>query len=112
MRMNGILLALFWIMRTFLLGRDLLIFYSSIHDALCVMRALFQKRFIIPGGGAPEAEIAYRLNEAAKSAVGVNSICFRAFADAMEVIPATLAENSGVHPIALVTELVRFSFSL
>jgi T-complex protein 1 subunit delta len=35
----------------------------SIHDALCVMRALYQKRFLVPGGGAPEAEAAYQLGK-------------------------------------------------
>jgi T-complex protein 1 subunit delta len=35
----------------------------SIHDALCVMRALYQKRFLVPGGGAPEAESAYQLGK-------------------------------------------------
>jgi len=77
----------------------------SIHDALCVMRALYQKRFLVPGGGAPEAEAAYQLGKAALEAPGCFPLCFRAFAEAMEVIPSTLAENSGMHPISLVTEL-------
>ena len=77
----------------------------SIHDALCVVRSLVKKKAIIPGGGAPEIEIARRLQEYARTLVGVESYCIRAYADALEVIPYTLAENAGMSPISLVTEL-------
>jgi len=77
----------------------------SLHDALCVVRCMYQKRALIPGGGAGEMEVSYRLSEMAKGMTGVDGICIRAFAEALEVIPATLAENSGLHPIGFVTEL-------
>jgi T-complex protein 1 subunit delta len=77
----------------------------SIHDALCVVRSLVKKRFMIAGGGAPEAECALRLTEWAKTLTGVQSYCVRAFAEALEIIPYTLAENAGINPIRLVTEL-------
>jgi len=77
----------------------------SLHDALCVVRCLMQKRAIIAGGGAPEMEIAYRLTEWAKTLTGMDAYCVRAFAEALEVIPYTLAENAGLNPIQLVTEL-------
>ena len=35
----------------------------------------------------------------------MESYCIRAFADAMEVIPSTLAEDAGLNPISTVTEL-------
>lgn len=57
------------------------------------------------GGGAPEMEISVRLRELAATAPGVDSYCWRAFADALEIIPYTLAENAGLSPIATVTEL-------
>ena len=41
----------------------------------------------------------------AMSLTGAESICFRAFADALEVIPTTLAENAGLNSIKVVTEL-------
>ncbi|KAJ1997007.1 T-complex protein 1 subunit delta, partial [Coemansia thaxteri] len=50
-------------------------------------------------------EISQRLSELAKSQPGFQSICFQAFAEAVEVIPTTLAENSGLSPISIVTEL-------
>lgn len=35
----------------------------------------------------------------------MEAYCFQAYADALEVIPTTLAENAGLNPIAIVTEL-------
>jgi T-complex protein 1 subunit delta len=77
----------------------------SLHDALCVVRSLDKKRFLIAGGGAPEIEIALQLGAWAKTLTGMHAVCVRAFADACEVIPYTLAENAGMNPIAIVTEL-------
>ena len=36
---------------------------------------------------------------------GMEAYCFQAFAEALEIIPTTLAENAGLNPIAIVTEL-------
>lgn len=77
----------------------------SVHDALCVVRALVKKRYMIAGGGAPEAEVALRLTDWAKTLTGVRSYCIRAFAEALEIIPYTLAENAGLNAIRIVTEL-------
>merc|ERR1711988_1759999 len=77
----------------------------SIHDALCVLRCLVKKRFLTPGGGAPEIEVAHQLHHWAKTLPGIESYCVSAFADAMEVIPYTLAENAGLDAINIVTEL-------
>ena len=75
----------------------------SLHDALCVVRSLVKKRFLICGGGASEIEISLRLSEYARTLEGMASYCVRAFAEAMEVIPFTLAENAGLHPIGIIT---------
>jgi T-complex protein 1 subunit delta len=77
----------------------------SIHDALCVIRCLVKKRATIAGGGAPEIEVALRLSEYANTLIGSESYCTKAFAEALEVIPFTLAENAGLNPISTVTEL-------
>lgn len=74
-------------------------------DALCVVRSIVKRRSILPGGGAPEIEIATRLHEISTSVTGLKAYCFRAFAEAMEIIPYTLAENAGLNPINIVTEL-------
>ena len=62
-------------------------------------------RALIAGGGAPEIELSLRLMEHANTATGVEQYCFRQFAEALEIIPFTLAENAGLNPIATVTEL-------
>lgn len=77
----------------------------SLHDALCVVRCLVKRRAQISGGGAPEIEMALQLAAHANTLDGVDAYCFRAFAEALEVIPSTLAENAGLNPIATVTEL-------
>merc|ERR1719309_1494495 len=77
----------------------------SIHDALCVIRCLVKKRALIAGGGAPEIELAVRLAEYSRTLAGMEAYCVRAYADAREVIPSTLAENAGLNPISTVTEL-------
>jgi T-complex protein 1 subunit delta len=77
----------------------------SLHDALCVVRCLVKKKALIAGGGAPEVEIAQQLAKQARELTGTEAICWKAFADAMEVIPTTLAENAGLNSIKVVTEL-------
>ena len=58
----------------------------SIHDALCVVRSLVKKRYMIAGGGAPEAEVALRLTEWSKTLTGVRSYCARAFAEVRYIV--------------------------
>ena len=77
----------------------------SLHDALCVIRCLVKKRALIAGGGAPEIAIANALSAQSRSLTGTEAICWKAFADAMEVIPTTLAENAGLNSIRVVTDL-------
>jgi len=77
----------------------------SLHDALCVLRCLVKKRFLTPGGGAPEMQLSYTLSKWANTLGGMHSYCVRAFAEAMEVVPYTLAENAGLDAIQVVTEL-------
>ena len=77
----------------------------SLHDALCVMRSIIKRKAMVPGGSAPETEIAVKLTELANKTQGFKSYCFKAFADALEVIPYTLAENTGLKPVEIVTEL-------
>lgn len=62
-------------------------------------------RALIAGGGAPEIELAVRLSEYSRTLGGMEAYCVRAYADALEVIPSTLAENAGLNPISTVTEL-------
>ena len=77
----------------------------SLHDALCVVRCLVKRRALIPGGGAPEVHMARMLAQEAQGLPGVEAYNFYAFAEALEVVPTTLAENAGLNPISIVTEL-------
>ncbi|PWA43546.1 hypothetical protein CTI12_AA507350 [Artemisia annua] len=77
----------------------------SLHDALCVVRCLVNKKFLIAGGGAPEIELSRQLGAWSKVLHGMESYCVKSFAEALEVVPYTLAENAGLNPITIVTEL-------
>merc|ERR1719225_1945629 len=80
----------------------------SIHDALCVIRCLVKKRFLIAGGGAPETEVSRELMLYANTLAGADAYCFKQFADAMEVIPYTLAENV-VQPLLVSTSSITLA---
>lgn len=77
----------------------------SLHDALCVVRCLVKKRALIIGGGAPEIHVSRLLSQYAETLKGKEAYCYQAFAEALEIIPTTLAENAGLNPIGIVTEL-------
>jgi archaeal chaperonin len=77
----------------------------SIHDALCVVKDVVQEPKIVAGGGAPEIETARLLRDFAEKLAGRERLAVVAFADALEVIPITLAENSGMDPIDAISEM-------
>ena len=77
----------------------------SIHDALCVIRDVVEEPSIVAGGGAPEVELARRLRRYADTLTGRERLAVEAFADALEVIPTTLAENAGMDPIDAISEM-------
>jgi T-complex protein 1 subunit delta len=77
----------------------------SIHDALCVVRSLVKKRFLIAGGSAPEMEVAQKLAGYARTVGGITAVCIEQYAEALELIPYTLAENAGLQPVEIVTQL-------
>jgi len=71
----------------------------SMHDAIMVVKDVLEKPAIVAGGGAPEAEIASQLREYASKLSGREQLAVLKYADALEVIPLTLAENAGMDPI-------------
>lgn len=77
----------------------------SLHDALCVVRALVKKRSLVPGGSCVEMEVSHQLTKYSREIYGSDSYVVRAFAEALELIPYTLSENAGLDPIVFVTEL-------
>lgn len=77
----------------------------SFHDALCVVRNAVEDRKVVAGGGAPEAETAKQLREYAVKVGGREQLAIEAYAEALETIPLTIAENAGLDPIDIMVEL-------
>jgi len=77
----------------------------AFHDAVSVVRDAVEDAKIVPGGGAPEVEVASQLREYAGTLKGREQIAVNRFADAMEIIPKTLAENAGHDPIDVIVAL-------
>ncbi|HPT19178.1 MAG TPA: thermosome subunit alpha [Methanothrix sp.] len=71
----------------------------AMEDALRVVGVAVQDRMLVAGGGAPEVELALRLRSYASTVGGREQLAIEAFANAMEVIPKTLAENAGLDQI-------------
>ncbi|VDL23581.1 unnamed protein product [Hymenolepis diminuta] len=78
----------------------------NLQDAMSVVRSAFMDPRLVPGGGALEMALAQELSQKAKSAVsGVQKVAYLAVAQALEVIPRTLAQNCGANVLKQVTEL-------
>ena len=71
----------------------------SIHDALMVVKDVVEKPLIVAGGGSPEAYLATELNEWTGSSEGREQLAIKQYAEALESIPLTIAENAGMDPI-------------
>jgi thermosome len=77
----------------------------AVHDSLGVVRVALLDGRVLPGGGAPETALALSLQEYADGVGGREQLAVEAFADAMETVPRTLAENAGISPIDGMTDL-------
>jgi thermosome len=71
----------------------------SVHDALMVTKDVVEKPAVVAGGGAPEAEAAYRVMKWSEKLTGREQLAAQKFAEALEAIPIALAENAGMDPI-------------
>ena len=77
----------------------------ALHDALMVTKDVVEMPAVVAGGGAPEQEVASQLRTWAQKLSGREQLAAMKFADAMESIPMTLAENAGMDPIDTQVEL-------
>ncbi|MBC7110308.1 MAG: TCP-1/cpn60 chaperonin family protein [Archaeoglobi archaeon] len=77
----------------------------GMNDMLHVVAEVLESGKILPGGGAPEIELSLRLREFASTLSGREQLAAEAFAEAMEIIPKTLAENAGLDPIDAIVDL-------
>ncbi|HEY0089990.1 MAG TPA: thermosome subunit beta, partial [Candidatus Lokiarchaeia archaeon] len=76
-----------------------------IKDALSVVKATIENPYILPGGGASEIELAKRLKAFSRNIGGRQLLAIEIYANALEIIPKTLAENAGYNPVDLLVEL-------
>ena len=74
-------------------------------DALSVVSDVIENNKIVAGGGAVEVEIAKDLRNYATKVGGREQLAVEAFADAIEIIPKTLAENAGLEAIDVLVDL-------
>jgi len=77
----------------------------AIKDGLGDVSCVLQSELVVPGGGAVEMELARRLREFSNGLFGREQLAVEEFASALEFIPITLAENAGLDPIDVITEL-------
>jgi len=77
----------------------------SIHDALCVVRDVVRDPRVVVGGGAVEVELASQMKRWAEKLSGREQLAVLAFAEALEAVPTTLAENAGLDPIDIIVAL-------
>jgi len=77
----------------------------AIEDSLGVVSVTLEDGQVLPGGGAPEAHLALELRDFADSVGGREQLAVEAFADAIDVVPRTLAENAGLDPIDSLVDL-------
>ena len=77
----------------------------AVEDAIGDVIAAVKEGKAVGGAGSPEIELAKNLRDFANTLSGREQLAVQAFADAMEVIPRTLAENAGLDPIDIMTNL-------
>lgn len=78
---------------------------SALEDALRVVAVAIEDEKLVAGGGSPEVEVSLRLQEYAATLEGREQLAVKAYAEALEIIPRTLAENAGLDPIDMLMEL-------
>ncbi|QEE15431.1 thermosome subunit beta [Promethearchaeum syntrophicum] len=77
----------------------------SIHDALSVVKDCIEEPSIVGGGGAPELEVAKELRLYAETLQGREQLAVKVFADSLEIIPKTLAQNAGFDQIEILMKV-------
>ena len=77
----------------------------ALKDAIGDIAAALIVGKCVAGGGAVEVELAKRIREFAESLSGREQLAVQAFAETLEIVPRTLAENAGLDPIDILTEL-------
>lgn len=77
----------------------------KLDDCFYVLKLAIEDEALLPGGGASEMALARELRSMAPTAQGREQLAIEAVADAIEIIPRTLAENAGMDPIDTLVNL-------
>ncbi len=77
----------------------------AVEDAIGVVTATVEDKKVVAGGGAPEIAISKGLKEYADTISGREQLAVSAFAEALEIVPKTLAENAGLDSIDALVDL-------
>ena len=77
----------------------------SIHDALMVVKDAVEYPYVVVGGGAPEVVVSKKLREWSSSLASRQQLAVEKYADSLESIPLTLAENAGMSVVDTQAEL-------
>lgn len=77
----------------------------SVEDAIGAVSSALEDGKIVAGAGSPEAEVAKRVRKLSEKYSGREQLAIKAFADALEIVPRSLAENGGMDPIDTLVEL-------
>ncbi|BAD84867.1 chaperonin, alpha subunit [Thermococcus kodakarensis KOD1] len=78
----------------------------ALEDAVKVVKDVMEDGAVLPAGGAPEIELAIRLDEYAKQVGGKEALAIENFADALKIIPKTLAENAGLDTVEMLVKVI------
>jgi len=77
----------------------------TLSDAINVVTAAVETGAVVPGAGATEIAVADRVRREAAAVEGRQQLAVEAFADAVDIVPRTLAENAGTDPIDALVDL-------
>jgi thermosome len=77
----------------------------ALHDALMVVIDVVEDEKVVSGGGSIEMELATQIRKWGATFSGKEQLAIERFAEALEIIPATLAENAGMDPIDIIVDL-------
>ncbi|NJE06606.1 thermosome subunit [Thermococcus sp. M36] len=78
----------------------------ALEDAIKVVKDVMEDGYVLPAGGAGEIELSIRLDEFAKEVGGKEALAIEAFAEALKIIPKTLAENAGLDTIEMLVKVI------
>ncbi|AFL96184.1 chaperonin subunit alpha [Thermococcus cleftensis] len=78
----------------------------ALEDAIKVVKDVMEDGYVLPAGGAGEIELSIRLDEYAKAVGGKEALAIEAFAEALKIIPKTLAENAGLDTVEMLVRVI------